>query len=141
MIGRLALVIALAAALPPSYEVDENYVAVRKDVLAQMDAADKNLPKCEAGLTKAQEDLQTAQKHIDELQAKARELQQHKALLEAHITALETVLQREPSYGDQFVRGWEEVDGPVGLAVGWSVGTFQCIGLAWVFNQDGFRSR
>jgi hypothetical protein len=129
------MALAIVAGLPPTKPVDDDYTAVRKDVLAKMNLADINLPGCEAGLAKAQNDLQAAQAHIVDLEAAARELQSQKALLKAHITALETVLQREPG----FAEGWEEVDGPLGLAVGWGVGTAQCVGLAWVFNQKGFR--
>lgn len=131
------LLLAMAGDLPPSKPLDDNYTAVRKDVLAKLNAADVNLAKCEARLQKAQEDLRAARDHIAELDAAARELQSQKTLLEAHITTLETMLGREPT----FIEGWEQVDGPLGLATGWGIGTLQCVGLAWVFNQEGFRSR
>lgn len=136
---RLITVIVLAATLPPSYKVDDDYTAVRNDVLAQMNAADKNLPKCEAKLDKAQDDLLRLRVHADELRAATRELGEQKRLLKAHITALETVLQRGPTYGDQFVTTWEQIDGGVGLATGYALGTAQCVGMAWVFNQPEFR--
>lgn len=135
------LLTAMAGDLPPTKALDDDYTAVRKDVLETMNLADINLPKCEAGLDEAQNDLQAAQAHIVELEAAARQLQSQKALLEAHITALETVLQRQPTYGEQFAGGWEQIDGPLGLATGWTLGTAQCVGLAWVFNQEGFRGR
>jgi len=126
---------------PPAYDIDDDYVAVRRDVLANLNAADINLPKCETALDEAQGELVRGQENIDKLSGVIDTLQSQKRVLEAHITALETVMQREPTYGDQFVRGWEKADGPLGLLVGWGVGTAQCIGLAWVFNQEGFRAR
>jgi hypothetical protein len=133
----MVMALLAVAAAAPSYEVDEDYIAVRKDVLAVMDAAEQNLARCEPALQAAQDDLRALKTEADGLRAAARELQSQKALLEAHVTALETVLQREPG----FAEGWERVDGPLGLAAGWGLGTAQCVGLAWVFNQDGFRSR
>jgi len=114
---RMILLTILVATLPPTYNVDDDYTAVRKDVLAQMNLADINLPLCEARLEKAQEDLQAAEANIAELR--------------------ETVLR--PTYGQQFSRGWEQVDGPLGLTTGYVLGTAQCLGMAWVFNQPEFR--
>ena len=133
------LLTTMTSNLPPTKPIDDDYTAVRKDVLAKMNLADINLPLCESGLKSAQDELMDAEVRLARMRQAAEELQQQKLTLEAHITALETVLQRPPSYGDQFVMGWERVDGPVGLGVGWGVGTLQCVGLAWVFNQEAFR--
>jgi hypothetical protein len=121
---------------PPTKPVDEHYTAVRKDVLAQMNVADINLPKCEAALKDAQAELKKAAVQLDEMERAAQTLQAQKMLLEAHVTTLETMLQRQQS---QFADVWDQIDGPLGLAVGWGVGTAQCVGLAWVFNQPAMK--
>lgn len=137
--SRLILALVILSLLPPTKPVDDDYTAVRKDVLESLNLADINLPKCEAALAASRDEIVAAQLQIAELRAAAETLQKQKTALEAHITGLESALNREPSYGDQFVRGWERIDGPVGLGVGWGLGTLQCVGLAWVFNQDAFR--
>ncbi len=134
-------------------EGDDAYVAVRVDAFVAMEAAETNLPICEKSLGQAQKDLGAAQAHVDELHAAAKALEQQKQDLEAHITRLESVIKRyedytntlvqlaehnDPSVVDQIGDGWEEVDGTVGLVAGWTVGTLQCVGLAYVFNQPAF---
>jgi hypothetical protein len=121
---------------PPTKVVDEHYTAVRKDVLAQMNVADINLPKCESALAGAQVELKKAAVQLDEMERAAQTLQAQKMLLEAHVTTLETLIARQRS---DFSDVWEQVDGPLGLAVGWGVGTAQCVGLAWVFNQPAMK--
>lgn len=139
MTGRLVLALILATTLPPTRPVDDDYTAVRKDVLEKMNLSDINLPKCEKALAGAQDELVAAAAQVAELRAAATALQDQKTLLTAHIAALETVLQRGPSVGDQFAMGWERVDAPLGLALGWGIGTAQCVGLAWAFNQPSMR--
>lgn len=119
MMRLVMVLLATAVTLPPTYEVDEDYIAVRRDVLAIMDAAEQNLALCEPALQAAQDDLRALQTEVDGLRAAAEELRAQKAVL-------------EPG----FAEGWEA---PLGLAVGWTLGTAQCVGLAWVFNQDDFR--
>lgn len=134
-------------------EGDDAYVAVRVDAFVTMEAAETNLPICEKSLSQAQVDLGQAQAHVDELHAAAKALEGQKKDLEDHITRLENVIKRYEDYTntlvqlqehnkqsvvDQLGDGWEEVDGTVGLVSGWAVGTLQCIGLAYVFNQPAF---
>lgn len=134
-------------------EGDDAYVAVRADAFVVMEAAETNLPVCEKSLSQAQTDLGKAQAHVDELHAAAKALERQKKDLNDHITRLEHVIKRyedytntlnqlaehnNPSVVDQLGDGWEEVDGTVGLVSGWAVGTLQCIGLAYVFNQPAF---
>ena len=127
---RLTLALLIVSTLPPTKPVDENYTAVRNDVLAQMNAADVNLPKCEEALDEAQKELQRAKVEMIELRAAAEALKQQNEILKA-------LIDNRPATGG-FVEAWEQIDGPVGLTLGWGIGTLQCVGLAWVFNQDGF---
>lgn len=146
---KMALIlIAMLAATPAGPRVkkiydDEDYVAVRVDAFMAMEAAETNLPICEKSLSQAQKDLGQAQAHVDELHAAAKALEQQKKDLEAHITRLESLVKIYENKSDRIVdqigQGWEEVDGTVGLVAGWAVGTGQCIGLAYVFNQPAFR--
>lgn len=135
---RLALVLSLVATLPPAKPLDDDYVAVRKDVFQKLEAADANLPVCEQALARAQEQLQAAQLNINDIKAAGDELQRQKKVLDAHVQNLESIIT---GYTDEnaFVAGWEEVDGVLGIGLGYVIGTGQCIGLAWVFNQPGFR--
>jgi len=140
---RAALVAAILVAFPSTaqapapaaLDVDAtcvNYAAthtlVRNDVLAKMDAAEVNLPKCEDALRQAQADLQA-------MKAAAEELQRQKDLLQEHVKLLEQVIQaqpapREPTVADTVGAVWEWVDAPVAFAAG----TGMCIGVAWGLN-------
>jgi len=134
-VSRLLAVLVLLATTgpdngPPTKPGDEHYTQVRKDVLAQLNAADVNLPKCESALISAQKDLQAAAQALKDLKTAADELQAQKTVLE---TALTKATQTREST-------WiEDVDAPVACAGCWTLGTAQCVGLAWVFNQPGFQ--
>jgi len=151
----LALVSLLAVAAdvpPPALAVDatcvdyaDSHTLVRKDVLAQLNADHKNLPLCEEGLKQAQVDLTQAQadllalkKAAEEQQVAIAKLKAQKEILERHITKLEGLTCPEPTVGDQIAQTWESVDGSVGMAAGYALGTGMCIGMAWVFNQPDF---
>ena len=134
-------------------EGDSAYVAVRVDAFKVMEAAETNLPVCEKSLGQAEKDLGLAQVHVDELHAAAKALERQKKDLEDHVTRLEQVIKRYEDYTntlvqlsehggpgvvDQLGRGWEEVDGAVGLFAGYVLGTGTCVGMAYVFNQPAF---
>ncbi len=140
----MAVMVTGPADGPPTKSVDSHYTAVRKDVLEKMNLSDINLPLCEQKLGEAQTELQSAQTNVDELKAAADSLQAQKRALEDHVQRLELIIARYevmggPSVGDQFVRGWEKVDGVVGIGFGYALGTGMCMGTAWVFNQPEFR--
>jgi hypothetical protein len=137
-VSRLLAVLVLLAttgpdAGPPTKPGDEHYTQVRKDVLAAMNAADINLPKCESALASAQKDLQTAAQVMTELKAAADELARQKATLEAALTG--AAQAQTPTW----LTALEDVDAPVACAGCWALGTAQCVGLAWVFNQSEFK--
>jgi len=137
----VAVVLLLAAPdQPPSYEIDDDYVAVRRDVLAQMNASDVNLPECEKALSGAQKGLQEAEEQIKGLRAAIDQLTTQKTWLEAHVRGLEEALGRGPTVGESLVAGWEDVDAAVACGGCWALGTAQCLGLAWIFNQEGMRT-
>ena len=145
----LALVslLAMAADTPPAalavdstcVDYAETHTLVRKDVVKKLNAADKNLPTCEAGLTSAQTDLEQAkvdlkqakvdlvalQKAALEQRAVIAEYKAQKQVLEGHITKLEGIVCPEPTVGDQLVQGWESVDGVVGMGAGYAFGMGQ----------------
>lgn len=136
------------AALPVAkdcFEHRETHTLVRMDVLATLNASDKNLALCEPALDQAQTDLTRAkadllslQKAAIEQRAVIAEYKAQKRVLEAHITKLEGIVCPEPTLGDQLAQGWENVDGVVGIGAGYALGTSMCIGLAYVFNQPAF---
>ena len=133
-------------------DYQEDYRLVRKDVLAQLSADRDNLKTCEPALQGAQGelkqaevDLKQAKEDLEKLHAAAleqraaiAELKAQKKVLEGHITKLEGMTCPDPSLGDQFVQGWESVDGVVGMGTGYVIGMGTCIGVAWVFNQPQF---
>ena len=153
----MASLLMLAADAPPAalavdstcVDYAETHTLVRKDVLAQLNTSDKNLPECEDNLAAAQADLIPAksdlkqarsdlialQKAAIEQRAVIAEYKAQKRVLEGHITKLEGIVCPEPTVGDQIVQGWEEVDGFVGVGAGYVLGTGMCVGMAWVFNQ------
>lgn len=130
----------------------DSYTLVRKDVVSELTSSQKNLPVCEDKLRVAQDDLTAAQEALKQAKADLIALQkaaleqraaiaEYKAqrqVLEAHITKLEGMSCPDPTIGDQFVQGWEEVDGLVGMGTGYAIGMGTCIGVAWVFNQPDF---
>ena len=112
-----------------------DYVLVRADVLARLEAADNNLPRAEEALRKAQADLQELKKAADQLQAQ-------KTILESHITLLEKTLEiqrkvcADGSSVSQQVAGmaasaWETLDAPAAFVTGAGM----CVGIAWGLNQ------
>lgn len=106
-----------------------DYTLVRDDVLATLNAADKNLPMAEESLRKAQEDLRS-------LKAAAEELQRQKTVLVDHVSRLETIIEQqrracEPSVAGQFEAAWEWADAPLAFAAGAGM----CVGLAWGLNE------
>jgi hypothetical protein len=138
----MALLVLSAAApadRPESYKVDENYVAVRVDVLSVMNVAEDNLAKCELALDGAQEDLQEQAGEIEALRTAAAELGRQKAALAAHVTILEQALARGPTVSSEIAQSLEAMDEELACAGCWALGTLQCVGLAWVFNQADFR--
>ena len=139
------IILALTAqtAGPPTKPLDQDYTAVRQDVLAQLNLSDLNLPVCEKSLVMAQGELERAQINIDDLKKAADELQTQKRVLEDHVLKLESLLahhETRDTAAATMVRGWEQVDAPLACAACWAMGTGQCVGLAWIFNQNGFRS-
>jgi hypothetical protein len=132
------VLLALPANTPAALDVDatcvnyaETHTLVRNDVLAKMDAAEVNLPICEAALTQAQADLQA-------MKAAAEELQKQKALLQEHVKMLERVIQAQPApqttpdaVATAIEGVWEWVDAPVAFAAG----TGMCVGVAWGLTQ------
>lgn len=153
LLALVSLLVVAADAPPPALAVDstcvdyaETHTLVRKDVLSKLDASDQNLPACEKSLTQAQVDLTQAKtdllalkKAADEQQVAIAKLKAQKEILERHITKLEGLTCPEPTVGDQLAQGWEAVDGSVGMAAGYALGTGMCIGIAWVFNQPDFQ--
>lgn len=133
-----AALLALPAQAPAALAVDAtcvNYATthtlVRNDVLAKLDAADVNLPKCEEALTQAQKDLQALKEAADELQ-------RQKALLQQHVKLLEKVIQAQPApqttpdaVAAAIEGAWEWADAPLAFAAG----TGMCIGVAWGLRQ------
>jgi hypothetical protein len=153
MKSSMLLMIMMTATLPPSKPLDDNYVAVRKDVFETLNLSDINLPKCEVKLADAQRDLALGQININELHSAAKALEGQKRDLELHIERLGAVIKRyedytaavvavseqtKPGLADQLFSGWEEVDGSVGLFAGYALGTGTCVGMAYVFNQPAF---
>lgn len=156
-IAVLTMPFLLAADLPQAaikvdrtcYAYADSHTLVRNDVLGKLQTANQNLPLCESILDQAQEDLTSAKEQLlqaekdlkalheaaMEQRAVIAELKAQNAVLNEHITKLEALTCPEPTIGDQFVRGWEEVDATVSLASGYAVGVGMCVGLAWVFNQ------
>lgn len=107
----------------------EDYTLVRDDVLAALNASDKNLPAAEAGLVQAQKDLR-------DLKAAADELQRQKTVLLDHVTRLESIIDQqrracEPTVADQVAAVWEWSDAPLAFAAGAGM----CVGLAWGLNE------
>jgi len=159
MMTRTVLALLTALALPSSDQVPAampvdrdcashaaTHVLVRKDVIGKLDAADVNLPRCEAGLVKAQGDLEDARSDLLALHSAAleqraaiAELTAQKRVLEGYVAKLEATLCPEPTISNQIVEAWDRVDGSVGIASGYALGTGMCIALAWVFNQPSFR--
>ena len=159
MMTTLTMMMVFAASGPTDgprvkkIEGDSAYVGVRADAFVTMEAAETNLPVCEKSLGQAEKDLGLAQAHVDEQHAAAKALERQKKDLEDHITRLEHVIKRyedytdvlnqigehnQPGVVDQLGRGWEEVDGAVGLFAGYVLGTGTCVGMAYVFNQPAF---
>ena len=107
----------------------KTHTLVRNDVLAKMDAADVNLPKCEAALAKAQADLLALNAAFDKLQAQKTQLVEHVALLERVLKE-----QREVCYGGAaraVEDAWEWADAPLAF----TAGAGMCIGVAWGLTQ------
>lgn len=119
---------------PPVKDKPGPYVEVRRDVLDQLNLSDLNLPKCESALKKSGEELLAAADDIKKLREAVKALEKQKQELEAYATQLEAA--KDPS---RIKKGWETVDGSLGLGIGWALGTAQCVGLAYVFNQPAFR--
>lgn len=109
---------------------EPGFVIVPDEMFVVLNAAEGNLEICEKSLTIAATTLVEAQANIDELHLAAITLQQQVKILQG---------MPGPTVGDQATRAWEEVDGVAGLLAGWAVGTGQCIGLAWVFNQPAMK--
>ncbi len=130
--------LVIPAAPPAALDVDatcvnyaETHTLVRNDVLAKMDAADVNLPKCEEALTQAQKDLQAMKAAADELQRQKALLQEHVKLLEAAIRA-QPAPQTTPDAVAAAIEGaWEWADAPIAFVAG----TGMCVGVAWGLNQ------
>lgn len=151
--AAVCLLLGAPADTPPAravakdcYQHRAEYTLVRKDVLATLNASDKNLPVCEEGLRQAQDDLTQAkadlialQKAAIELRANVAELKAHKRVLEGHITKLEGMTCPETTWADKIAKGWDNIDGVVGIGTGYALGTGMCIGIAWVFNQPDFQ--
>lgn len=106
------------------------HTLVRNDVLAKMDAAEVNLPKCEDALRQAQTDLQALKAAVDELQ-------RQKALLQEHVKLLEAVARVQPpqttpaAVGAAIEDAWEWADAPLAFVAG----TGMCVGVAWGLTQ------
>lgn len=106
------------------------HTLVRNDVLAKMDAAEANLPKCEDALRQAQTDLQAMKAAVDELQ-------RQKALLQEHVKLLEAVARVQPPQTTPddvaaAIEGvWEWADAPLAFVAG----TGMCVGVAWGLTQ------
>lgn len=129
--------LVLPAATPAALDVDatcvnyaETHTLVRNDVLAKMDAAEVNLPKCEDALRQAQTDLQALKAAVDELQ-------RQKALLQEHVKLLEAVARVQPpqttpaAVGAAIEGAWEWADAPLAFVAG----TGMCVGVAWGLTQ------
>lgn len=123
VVNLASLLLAQAANLPAAVQVGddcrryaETHTLVRDDVLAGMDASDKNLEAAERALKIAQEDLDRATKAIDELN------RQKKALLE-HSDRLEKMLADRPPLD----AAWETIDAPAGFIAGAGA----CIAIVW----------
>lgn len=121
---------------PPAYVVDSDYTAVRNDVLSRLNAADDKLPACEAALNAAQSDVvalkadgDAARAAVDQLRASVDDHRRHIEYLQSVVESLRA--SSTPSL-------WEDVDGALGVAGGYALGTGMCVGLAWVFNQPAF---
>jgi hypothetical protein len=107
------------------------HTLIRNDVLAKMDAAEVNLPKCEDALRQAQTDLQALKSAVDELQ-------RQKALLQEHVKLLEKVIQAQPApqttpndVAAAIEGAWEWADAPLAFVAG----TGMCVGVAWGLTQ------
>lgn len=104
----------------------DTHVLVRNDVLANMDAAERNLALAEAALQRAEVDIQALHKAVDELQGQKKTLGEHITKLEGSIKEL-CACPAEKTFSDTLAETWETVDAPVG----WAVGVGMCVGVAW----------
>lgn len=106
----------------------KTHTLVRNDVLAKMDAADENLPKCEATLAKAQADLLALNDAFDRLR-------DHVDLLERMLKEQREVCAagRTPAgdVEDAVAAAWEWADAPLAF----TAGAGMCVGLAWGLTQ------
>lgn len=118
-----------AKALPD----DDGYTAVRDDVLATLNAESKLLGECQGELRAAQDDVRRQTAVARDYQTAVAELRRQKAEL-VEYARLVRDLAPAPDGG----WGWEDIDGSVGLGTGYVLGTAQCLGLAWAFNQPAF---
>jgi hypothetical protein len=113
----------------------ETHTLVRNDVLAKMDAAEENLPKCESALAKAQADLQALNAAFDKLQGQKTQLVEHVDLLERVLKEQREacVAGRSPAQdvGDAVGAAWEWADAPLAF----TAGAGMCVGLAWGLTQ------
>lgn len=130
-------------------EYSATHTLVRNDVLSQLkadrdnlktakpllDQAQKDLQAAKAELLQAEKDLKAQEKALKEFEVAVAKYKANQDILNRHITKLEGMTCPDPTIGDQLARGWEEVDGVVGIGAGYVLGTGMCVGMAWVFNQ------
>ena len=113
----------------------KTHTLVRNDVLAKMDAAEENLPKCEAALAKAQADLLALNAAFDKLQAQKTQLVEHVGLLEKVLKEQREACEagRSPAADVESAvsAAWEWADAPLAF----TAGAGMCVGLAWGLTQ------
>lgn len=123
VVNLASLLLAQAANLPAAVEVGddcrryaETHILIRDDVLAGMDASEKNVQAAERALKVAQEDLDKATRAVDELN-------RQKAALVEHTHRLEKMLADRPPLD----AAWETIDAPAGFVAGAGA----CIAIVW----------
>lgn len=114
---------------------DDGYTAVRDDVLTRLNTESKLLGECQTALRAGQDDVRRQTAVARDYERAVAELRRQKAELLEHAQALRELAATADDDGSW---SWEDIDGGVGLGTGYVLGTAQCLGLAWAFNQPAF---
>ena len=143
----LVFAMVMTAALPAVKNLDDNYVAVRKDVWDRVDASDRKLEFCEPALESAQEDVRKLEKVIIEYGVVIAEYKKQKADLRDQARDMLTLAERQRDYigqleescredfGEKVADIWERANGPLAFAGGYGL----CLASVWALNQPTFR--